>query len=65
MILSEEQNFTYIFILEVIYLSFKLQLHIKVNFLSQKIILKQLPNSSKATYKKPRKRMFWAWKLSR
>ena len=54
-----------ILILEVRYRPFELKIQLKVGILRPKIMPKQLLNSSKTTFKNPRKRLFWPWKWSK
>ena len=63
--LSEIQIWPKICILEVIYQSFELKIHLKTSLRRPKIIPKQLLNNSKTTFKKPRKPVFWPWKWSK
>ena len=52
-------------ILEVIYWPFELKIHLKVSLLRPNIMPKQLLNSSKPTFKNPRKWVLWPRKWSK
>ena len=54
-----------ILILEVIYRPSELKINLKVGLLRPKIMPKQLLNNSKPTFKKSKKRLFWAPKWSK
>ena len=54
-----------ILILEAIYQPFELKIHLKIYLLRPKIVPNRLLNTSKSTFKKSRKRVFWPWKRSK
>ena len=61
--LSKSQNLTYNFVLDLIYRTFELKIQLKIGFLRSKIILKQLLNKSKSTFKKFKIMTFQATKM--